>query len=106
MDYWYYKISFKGCRMKEVTYKQGMTTVWSDGDKIKITSPIGKNHIEANVDQIFDPGIWKKIHDVHYNESLDATGRNYECISGYIPKRVLDDLIDDKELMKEYFSND
>jgi hypothetical protein len=78
--------------MKEVEYKQGMTTVWSDGEKVVIKSPMGKDHIKTNVEQIFGVGEFDKLHAVKYTEDLAKTGRDYELVTGYIPSRVKQDL--------------
>lgn len=88
--------------MKEIKYSQGMTNVWSDGDKISIKNAAGKKWVEVNVDEIFGVGEWKKIHDVMYSEydlSKDyrAESNAYECVSGYIPSRVINDLRDSKD---------
>ena len=83
----------------EVRYNQGMTKVWSDGEKIVVTNTSGVKHVEFNVDQIFGMGEWFKIHNVLYTESrprrnLYSDKVPYECVSGYIPQRVIDDLQD------------
>ena len=54
--------------------------------------------MEANVDRIFGVGEYKKIKKVAYTEKLvDARGANslakaYELVSGYIPKRAVNEL--------------
>lgn len=87
----------KGKIMKEVKYKQGMTNVWSDGDKIIVRNDAGIKWVEANVDEIFGVGEWNRIYSVMYMESdlskdFRATSNAYECVSGYIPLRVNEDL--------------
>ena len=82
---------------QDVTYKQGMTTVWSDGEKITVVNEAGIKWVKDNVEQIFGMGEWDEIHDVVYFEIDYArdhrtTNKGYECISGYIPQRVRDDL--------------
>lgn len=100
-----------------VEYKQGMTRVWCDGEKIIIFNPTGNRHCEHNVDQIFGVGEWARILDVHYEENKPVTGRDYSIVSGYIPQRAIDDLeldenksreagipgISDEDLIKKYF---
>jgi hypothetical protein len=86
--------------MDEVNYTQGMTTVWSDGEKIKITNESGLRHVQQNVDDLFGKGECEKIRAVMYMETDHSINRKfkangYECISGYIPQVVLDDLADD-----------
>ena len=83
--------------MNEVKYSQGMTKVWSDGDKISVINESGIKFVKYNIEQIFGMGEWKKIHGAIYfevdnlkNHSNDI--RTYECVSGYIPKRVVKDL--------------
>lgn len=83
--------------MSEVNYKQGMTTVFSDGDKIVVRNKAGIKWVRDNVEQIFGMGEWDKIKDVAYMEVDYARVKNsnikgYECVSGYIPQRVIDDL--------------
>jgi hypothetical protein len=56
--------------MGTVTYKQGMTTVWSDGEKVVIKNPSSFTHVEVNVDNIFGVGEFKKLWKVKYFESL------------------------------------
>jgi hypothetical protein len=83
--------------MKKVNYKQGQTAVWSDGEKLVITNPSGKTHIEANVDRIFGMGEFKKMASVQYSESIERGRINplakfIEISTGYIPERVKKDL--------------
>ena len=81
---------------KEITYKQGGTNVWSDGDKIVITNSSGLRHVEANVDQIFDLGEYEKIFAVNYlfeeKKTWNPHAKEVKIVSGYIPQRVVDDL--------------
>lgn len=100
--------------MKQVTYEQGNTTVWSDGDKVIIKNPVGRKYIEQNVDQIFGVGEYQRIYKVKYYENV-SRGRNplsrkIEISSGYIPDRVKKDLdiqslpgISEEDLMGKYF---
>lgn len=86
-----------------VTYSQGMTDVWSDGEKITVYNRSGIRWVRDNVDQIFGLGEFDKILNVAYMEVNHAVNKHssikaYECVSGYIPQRVIDDL---KELSKE-----
>jgi len=78
-----------------VEYKQGMTTVWSDGEKVVVTNPNGNSHIRANVENIFGMGEFTNLDSVRYSMHLD--GKSYEMISGYIPQRVKDDLLEQQE---------
>jgi len=84
--------------MKEVTYKQGMTEIWSDGEKITVNNKSGIKWVETNVDQVLGVGEWKKIQKVAYSElqhpkkSDGNLARAYECVSGYIPQQIFDDL--------------
>jgi len=83
--------------VQEVEYKQGMTQVWSDGEKITVVNKAGIKWVKDNVEQIFGMGEWEKIHDALYFEVAHIKNRTnniktYECISGYIPQRVIDDL--------------
>lgn len=80
-----------------VHYKQGMTAVWSDGDKIIIRNKSGPKWVEVNVDNIFGTGEWKKIEaakyfDLEYPTSPSSNVKAYECVSGYIPERILIDI--------------
>jgi hypothetical protein len=82
---------------KEVRYSQGMTNIWSDGEKIIVKNAAGTKWVKDNVEQIFGMGEWDSIHDLCYSEQDDLKehrrdSRAYECISGYIPQRVFDDL--------------
>ena len=86
-----------------VNYKQGMTYVWSDGEKIIIKNRSGIRWVKENVDRIFGLGEWEKIRHVAYSEHeytpvATSPVRAYECYSGYIPQRVIDDL---KETLPE-----
>ena len=84
--------------MTEVTYKQGATEVWCDGEKIIVTNPNGRQYIKDNVERIFGMGEYDKIYAVKY---YDNTKRNHlnpmtetiEICSSYIPARVKKDLI-------------
>ena len=83
----------------EVTYNQGMTNIWSDGEKIKVVNLSGTKHLASNVEQIFGMGEWTKIQTAIYYEvdhlrDHRTTIRGYECVSGYIPQRVVDDIAD------------
>ena len=83
--------------MSKVKYTQGMTEVWSDGEKITVENAAGIKHVRYNVEQIFGMGEWDKIKDVAYMETDYAydhknPSNGYECVSGYIPQRVIDDL--------------
>lgn len=101
--------------MNPVTYKQGNTVVWCDGEKIKVTNSATDVHVKDNVEQIFGMGEWDKIYDVKYYEKKEKSPVNplsftYEVLSGYIPERVVKDLaeqslpgIKDKDLLGEYF---
>lgn len=98
----------------EVTYKQGMTEVWTDGEKIKVTNPAGAKHIEENVDRIFGVGEYKKIYDSRYifEEKVgkhNTVAREVTLIGGYIPQRAKDDLKDQKgkdDLVGKYFKKE
>jgi len=94
--------------MSEVTYSQGMTNVWSDGEKITVNNKSGIKWVKDNVEQIFGMGEWDKIQKVAYSEynevpSKNARVKTYECVSGYIPQRVLEDL---KNLPEEELSDE
>lgn len=101
--------------MNEVNYKQGMTTVWSDGEKLVVKNNSGRQHIKANVEQIFGMGEYDKILEVKYFEDSRRGKRNphsrsIEIVSAYIPKRVKLDLeekslpgIKDTDLLGKYF---
>lgn len=82
--------------MAQITYKQGMTEVWCDGEKIIITNPTSIKHIEANVDQIFGVGEYQRIFNVKYSlkeeVGFNKLATNIEIVSGYIPDRALQDL--------------
>jgi len=82
---------------KIVEYKQGMTEVWSDGEKITVNNKSGIKWVKTNIEQIFGIGEWEKIRlvaytEIHHSKSKSNNIRAYECISGYIPQRVIDDL--------------
>jgi hypothetical protein len=86
-----------------VKYTQGMTEVWSDGEKITITNNSGRRWLKDNVEQIFGMGEWDKIEQAIYFKvdhlrTPENNIRKYECVSGYIPQRVLEDL---QELSEE-----
>jgi hypothetical protein len=97
--------------LAEVTYKEGMTTVWTDGEKIKITNPVGFQHVRDNVERIFGMGEYDKIADTHYslNESIgkfNTMSRDWAMIGGYIPQRAVEDLeakSKDDNLIDKYF---
>lgn len=83
--------------MKKVKYEQGMTKVWSDGEKVVITNPSSMQHVEENVDRIFGVGEYQKIYHVKYSHEesiarVNKHARENVIISGYIPQRVIDDL--------------
>lgn len=80
-----------------VKYCQGMTIVWSDGEKIIVRNKTGNKWVKDNVEQIFGTGEWDNILSVSYAESYHPINRvsnvqGYQCISGYIPQRVIEDL--------------
>ena len=101
--------------MNEVNYKQGMTTAWSDGEKLVIKNKSGRQHIKANIEQIFGMGEYDKILEVKYFEDsrrgrINPHSRSIEIVSADIPKRVKLDLekkslpgIKDEDLMEKYF---
>jgi hypothetical protein len=84
--------------MKSIEYKQGMTHVYCDADKVVITNRAGRSHVEANVDQIFGLGEFSKLKESASSEELKAFrapnphAKKYEMVSSYIPQRALDDL--------------
>lgn len=85
--------------MKEKIYKQGATTVWTDGEKLIISNPNGKKHIPENVDRIFGVGEFDKIYENKYSETeevgkINTLSRKIEIISGYIPKRAEKDIME------------
>jgi len=96
-----------------VEYEQGMTKVWTDGEKLVVTNRAGKTHVKANVEQIFGMGEWDKIYKHKYlEESKQNPGGNpysktYTCISPYIPQRAEEDLElemnSDENIMGKYF---
>lgn len=77
--------------MTEVSYKQGMTTAWSDGEKVVIKNPTGITHVKDNVEQIFGMGEFDELNDVQYMSEM-KNGRFYEMVTGYIPERVKKDI--------------
>ena len=93
--------------MNEVNYEQGMTKVWSDGEKIVVTNTSGIKHVEYNVEQIFGMGEWYKIQNVAYSQvnekarNVNFPVRTYERVSGYIPQRVIDDLAEQPDEASE-----
>lgn len=101
--------------MKTVTYQQGMTKVWSDGEKIKITNTATNVYVKDNVERIFGMGEWDKIYKAKYYEVKEKSPINpmsytYELLSGYIPERVAKDLfeqslpgIQEEDLVGKYF---
>jgi len=96
----------------EVEYKQGMTTAWSDGEKLTVKNPAGKRHVKANIEQIFGVGEFEKIKDHAYIEEETRSRTNilaieYLLVSGYIPKRVEDAYKDytKDNLTKKYFKD-
>ena len=103
--------------MKSVNYKQGMTKVYVDEEKIVITNSTGKQHIKANVEQIFGMGEFDKIYKVKYSEEIKAKAWNphskrVEIVSGYIPQRALDDMAEqslpgnkEEDLTSKYFKD-
>ena len=82
--------------MSEVNYKQGATSVWSDGEKVVVSNPTGAQHIKANIEQIFGVGEYDKLYDVKYGYSVvqnrNPHSKTVEFSSGYIPKRVRVDM--------------
>lgn len=85
--------------MQEVSYKQGMTIVWSDGEKLTLENKRGIRWVKDNIENIFGMGEWDKIHNAIYFEvdhikNPNNNIRTYECVSGYIPQRVIDDLVE------------
>lgn len=77
--------------MAVVEYKQGMTKIWSDGEKLTITNPVGRAHIKTNLDALFGLGVYEKLREVAYLE-VCPQNRNYELVTGFIPKKVKQDL--------------
>ena len=98
--------------MVEKTYKQGMTEVWTDGDRLKVVNKAGNQWVKANVDQIFGLGEYEKMRAVAYFEDkhknkLNKSSYTYELITGYIPARAQNDLkLIEKEnsLLGKYFN--
>jgi len=85
--------------MKQVTYRQGNTHVFCDGEKVVVKNNAGKRHVKANVEQIFGMGEYDKLSEVAYleHETKPTKGHNpqsrwYEMQSGYIPERAKNDL--------------
>lgn len=103
--------------MKSVNYKQGMTTVYVDEEKIVIKNSSHKQYVPDNVDRIFGVGEWDKIYRVKYFEEEDTEQFNTFCkpymvTSGYIPKRALEDLAkqslpgtSENDLVDKYFDD-
>lgn len=97
--------------MKEVNYNQGMTNVWSDGEKITVVNEAGTRWIKDNVEQIFGMGEWDKIEAAiyfkidHLRDKVNLI-RKYECCSGYIPQRVIDDIRDLPQEVEEKLAED
>lgn len=96
----------------EVEYKQGMTTAWSDGEKLTIKNPTGKRHVKTNIEQIFGMGEFDKIREYAYIEEETRSKSNvlaieYLIVSGYIPERVNNDYKDymKEDLTKKYFKD-
>jgi hypothetical protein len=95
--------------MKNVEYKQGMTHVYCDVDKVVVTNRAGRSHVEANVDQIFGMGEFKKLQTHASSEELKSFkapnphAKKYEMISSYIPKRAADDLGLSKRKQKQNY---
>lgn len=92
--------------MQEVKYKQGMTEVWSDGEKLTVLNKAGTKWVKDNIEQIFGIGEWDKIKESIYFEVDHLKNRinnirKYECVSGYIPQRVIDDLASEPDLPKD-----
>jgi hypothetical protein len=86
--------------MSEVRYSQGMTNVWSDGEKVSVINNAGIKYVKTNIEQIFGMGEWEKLQSAIYFEVdnlMDHSNRlrKYECVSGYIPQRVVDDLAEE-----------
>lgn len=82
---------------KSVEYKQGATTVWSDGEKVVIKNPNGKHYIKDNVERIFGLGEYDKLYNVKYSEDvvrskINPLAQAVEIVTGYIPQRVKKDL--------------
>lgn len=99
-----------------VEYKQGMTNVFCDYDKVVVKNPTGRTHVEANVDQIFGVGEFFKLLEYKAVEDIPKSYRGeYVLISTYLPARAKKDLdakmeeslpgIGAKDFMKEYFKN-
>ena len=90
-----------------VEYKQGATVVWTDGEKLVVTNRTGKEHVKANVEEIFGVGSWEKIHKHKYSEETKQNpggnpySKTYTLISPIIPKRAVEDLNDPSELDSE-----
>lgn len=90
----------------EVKYTRGMTTVWSDGEKITIVNAAGIRWVNVNVDELFGVGEWDKIHEsiyfkVDHVKDKTTSIRKYECVSGYIPQRIIEDLASEPDLPKD-----
>jgi hypothetical protein len=94
-----------------VNYEQGMTKVWSDGEKITVINEAGTRWLKDNVEQIFGMGEWAKIEQAIYFKvdhlrSPENNIRKFECISGYIPQRVLEDIQELSEELPEDVKKD
>jgi len=86
--------------LQEISYKQGMTNVWSDGEKLTIENKAGTKWVKHNIENIFGIGEWDKIEigiyfEVDHLKNRNNNIRTYECVSGYIPQRVIDDLAEE-----------
>jgi hypothetical protein len=86
--------------MNEVSYEKGMTKIWSDGEKIRVENDAGIKWVQQNVDDLLGKGEWYKIQKVMYMETDHARDRKYkhngyECLSGYIPAKVIADLAEE-----------
>lgn len=85
--------------MNEIEYKQGMTTIWSDGDKVIVKNPTGDKHVKANIEWVFGVGEFEKMVEVEYASEME-NNRFYSMSTGYIPKKLKTDL-KMKELLKK-----
>lgn len=97
-------------------YKQGNTTVWSDGEKLVIKNKSGRQHIKNNIDSLFGEGEYDKIYKVKYYENSTPSKTNkyakhIEICSGYIPPAVKLDIQKESlpgqsdTLLEEYFDD-
>ena len=73
-------------------YRQGSTRVWCDGEKIVIKNFVGPKYVPANIDHLFGEGEYHQIFKAKYVERRTKATNEFELVSGYIPKRILDDL--------------